>query len=83
MQPKLQNESAVTLATGGYLEVSFMDIFHELVSEEGASKADSWAKLQTAESLDLDEEDVSDKVVHYLGLIDYLRQGRAEGATKA
>ncbi|MDJ0010713.1 helix-turn-helix domain-containing protein [Rhodococcus sp. 5A-K4] len=76
-------ETLARFGTGGYLEVSFMDIFHELVSEEEGSKADSWAKLQTTESLDLDEEDVSDKVVHYLGLIDYLRQGRAEGATKA
>ncbi|MFC8933857.1 hypothetical protein ACFT1A_17435 [Rhodococcus sp. NPDC057135] len=75
-------ETLARFGFGGYLEIPFMNIFHELFTDDEVSKANASAKFQTAESLGL-EEDVPDEVVHYLGLIDYLRKRRVEGATEA
>ncbi|MGR6582335.1 helix-turn-helix domain-containing protein [Rhodococcus qingshengii] len=76
-------ETLARFGFGGYLEIPFMNIFHDLLTDEEVSKANAWAKFQTAESLGLEEEDVPDEVVYYLGLIDYLRQGGGEGASEA
>ncbi|MDJ0106086.1 hypothetical protein [Rhodococcus sp. 66b] len=76
-------ETLARLGFGGYLEVPFMNIFHDLIADEVASKANAWAKFQTAESLGIEDEDAPEEIVYYLGLIDYLRHGMDENATEA
>ncbi|MGJ5667828.1 helix-turn-helix transcriptional regulator [Rhodococcus aetherivorans] len=78
-------ECLARLGFGTYLKVHFLDILTDFLTDpkNELSAAQEWSRNATPEELGLTAEEVSDEVLHYLGLIDYLRHERDKDAPEA
>lgn len=78
-------EALARLGFGTYLRVHFLDIVTDFLLDPKSelSAAQEWARSAEPEELGLTAGEVSDEVLYYLGLIDFLRHERDENAAQA
>lgn len=76
-------EVLARLGFGGLLDTPFPNIFGDVVAKDVESRAIQWANRATVRDLGLEDEDLDERVVYYLALIEFVRREGVQDASEA